>query len=158
MLTDYKNDFFATRNDMTAALNYVNDLCSTADSTNSLAIRTAAHIILNTAIEMHRGEKQVLMNKINEMSERANPVSALLSLVREQVSLAVAEQSRTIEEQMHNWAANHFADRADEWYGINVNVGEAIENYINNDLDLDETIAEQIGNYFGNNTFSIEPR
>ena len=150
MLTDYKNDFFATRNDMTAALNYVNDLCSTA-------IRTAAHIILNTAIEMHRGEKQVLVDKINEMSARANPVTALMSLVREQVSLAVAEQSRTIEEQMHNWAADHFADRADEWYGTNVDVGEAIENHIDN-MKLDETIAEKISNYFGDNTFTIEPR
>ena len=157
MLTDYKNDFFATRNDMTAALNYVNDLCSTADNTNSLAIRTAAHIILNTAIEMHRGEKQVLVDKINEMSARANPVTALMSLVREQVSLAVAEQSRTIEEQMHNWAADHFADRADEWYGTNVDVGEAIENHIDN-MKLDETIAEKISNYFGDNTFTIEPR
>jgi len=51
-----------------------------------------------------------------------------------------------------------FADRADEWYGNNVDVGEAIEQHIEHNMNLDETIAEQISNYFGNNTFSIEPR
>lgn len=162
MLTDYKNDFFATHNDMGAALAYVNTLCSAAaNSSDSISIRTAAHIILNTAIRHHQEEKNVLVDKINEMSKRANPVTALMSLVREQVSLAVAEQNHAvtvaIEEQMHNWAADHFADRADEWYGNNVDVGEAIENHIDN-MKLDETIVEKISNYFGDNTFTIEPR
>lgn len=159
MLVDYKNDLFATHADMGAALAYVNTLCSAAcTGTDSISIRTAAAVVMNTAIEMHRAEKQVLVDKINEMSARANPVTALLTLVQEQVAKAVAEQSLTIEEQMHNWAADHFADRADEWYGNNVDVGEAIEQHIENNMNIGETIAEQISNYFGNNTFSIEPR
>jgi hypothetical protein len=158
MLTDHKNDLFATHETMPSALRYVNDLCAAAaSSADSIAIRTAAAVIMNTAIELHRAEKKVLVDKINEMSARANPVTALLTLVQEQVAKAIAEQSRTIEEQMHNWAADHFADRADEWYGNNVDVGEAIEQHIEHNMNLDETIAEQISNYFGNNTFSIEP-
>jgi hypothetical protein len=167
MLTDYKNDLFATHADMGAALAYVNTLCSAAcTGTDSISIRTAAHVILNTSIELHRAEKKVLIDKINEMSARANPVTALMSLVREQVSLAVAEQNHAltaavneqIGNQIENWAADHFADRADDWYGNNVDMGEAIEQHIEHNMNIGETIAEQISNYFGNNTFSIEPR
>lgn len=135
MLTDYKNDFFATHNDMGAALRYVNDLCSTADSTNSIAIRTAAHIILNTAIRHHQEEKQVLVDKINQLTAAKDPVTALLTLVQEQVAKAIAEQP--IEEQIENWMADNLQD------------------HVNECIDMDEKIAEQISEYFNSNTFSI---
>jgi hypothetical protein len=145
MLVDFKNDLFATHKDMGYALRYVNDLCSTADSTNSLAIRTAAQIILNTAIEMHRAEKQVLVDKINEMSARANPVTALLTLVREQVTLAVAEQSHAvtaavdeqIDEKIDNWMRDNLSEKMDE--------------------HIDDIVSEQISEYFNSNSFSIQP-
>ena len=145
MLVHYKNDLFATRNDMGAALVYVNDLCSAAASqADSIAIRTAAHIILNTAIELHRAEKQVLVDKINELSARQDPVTALLSLVREQVTLVVAEQSHAVtaavDEQIENWMADNLQD------------------HVENCIDMDEKIAEQIGEYFSSNSFTIEPR
>jgi hypothetical protein len=139
MLTLSKNDLFATYSDMGAALVYVNNLCSAAaSSADSIAIRTAAHVILNTAIELHRAEKQVLVDKINEMSARANPVTALLTLVQEQVAKAIAEQP--IDEQIENWMADNLQD------------------HVNECIDMDEKIAEQIGEYFNSNTFSIEPR
>jgi hypothetical protein len=139
MLTDHKNDLFATHDTMPSALRYVNELCSAAaSSADSIAIRTAAHIILNTAIELHRAEKKVLVDKINEMSVRANPVTALMSLVREQVREAIAEQD--VGELIDNWMADNLQD------------------HVNECIDMDEKIAEQISEYFGRNTFSIEPR
>jgi hypothetical protein len=139
MLTDYKTDIFATHGDMTAALNYVNDLRSAANSSrDSMAINTAAHIVLNTAIELHRAEKQVLVDKINELSARKDPVTALLSLVREQVTQALNEQ--TIDEKIENWMADNLQDHVEEC------------------IDMEEKIAEQVSSFFGNNTFSIEPR
>jgi len=142
MLTDHKNDLFATHPDMNSALRYVNVLCSAAaNSSDSIAIRTAAAVILNTAIELHRAEKQVLVDKINEMSARKDPVTALLSLVREQVNLAVAEQSHAVtaavDEQIENWMADNLQDHVNECY------------------DMEEKIAEQISEYFNSNTFSI---
>jgi hypothetical protein len=144
MLTDHKNDLFATHETMPSALRYVNDLCAAAaSSADSIAIRTAAQIILNTAIELHRAEKKVLVDKINEMSARANPVTALLTLVREQVNLAVAEQSHAVtaavDEQIENWMADNLQDHVNECY------------------DMEEKIAEQISEYFGSNSFSIQP-
>jgi len=142
MLTDHKNDLFATHPDMNSALRYINVLCSAAaNSSDSIAIRTAAAVILNTAIELHRAEKQVLVDKINEMSARKDPVTALMSLVREQVNLAVAEQSHAVtaavDEQIENWMADNLQD------------------HVNECIDMEEKIAEQISEYFNSNTFSI---
>ena len=148
MLTDHKNDLFATHADMNSALRYVNDLCAAAaNSSDSIAIRTAAAVVMNTAIELHRAEKKVLIDKINEMSARANPVTALLTLVREQVSLAVAEQSHAVtaaveeqvEEKIDSWMRDNLADKIDEH------------------IDMDDKIAEQISEYFNSNSFSIQP-
>jgi hypothetical protein len=161
MLTDYKNDLFATHDTMPSALRYVNTLCAAAaSSADSIAIRTAAHIILNTAIEMHRAEKQVLVDKINEMSARKDPVTALLSLVREQVVAEVKAQTHTISAELHdqidsqieNWASDNLGDQIADWMADN------LEHHVEQCLDIDEVVSEQISNYFGNNTFSIEPR
>jgi hypothetical protein len=127
---------------MNSALRYINVLCSAAaNSSDSIAIRTAAAVILNTAIELHRAEKQVLVDKINEMSARKDPVTALMSLVREQVNLAVAEQSHAVtaavDEQIENWMADNLQD------------------HVNECIDMEEKIAEQISEYFNSNTFSI---
>jgi hypothetical protein len=157
MLTDYKNDFFATHNDMGAALAYVNTLCSAAaNSSDSISIRTAAHIILNTAIRHHQEEKNVLVDKINEMSKRANPVTALMSLVREQVQQAIQEQD--VGELIENWMADNLDDKMQEWQNENVDIENAVEEYMDKNSIMGDLISEKIGNFFGNNTFTIEPR
>lgn len=157
MLTDHKNDLFATHDTMPSALRYVNDLCAAAaSSADSIAIRTAAHIILNTAIELHRAEKKVLIDKINEMSTRANPVTALMSLVREQVREAIAEQD--VGELIENWMADNLDDKMQEWHNENIDIDNAVEEYMDKQTIMGDLISEKIGSFFGNNTFTIEPR
>jgi alkanesulfonate monooxygenase SsuD/methylene tetrahydromethanopterin reductase-like flavin-dependent oxidoreductase (luciferase family) len=157
MLTDHKNDIFATHDTMPSALRYVNELCAAAaSSADSIAIRTAAHIILNTAIELHRAEKKVLIDKINEMSARANPVTALMSLVREQVREAIAEQD--VGELIENWMADNLDDKIEEWHKENIDIDNAVEDYMDKQSIMGDLISEKIGNFFGNNTFTIEPR
>lgn len=139
MLAEFKNDLFATHVTMPAALRYVNELCAAAASDgDSVAIRTAAHIVLNTAIELHRTEMQALKDKVNELTAAKDPVTALLTLVQEQVAKAIAEQS--LDEKIENWMADNLQDHVEEC------------------IDMDEKIAEQISEYFGRNTFLIEPR
>ena len=148
MLVDYKNDLFATHDNMNAALRYISDLSgAAANSSDSIAIRTAAHIILNTAIELHRAEKQVLVDKINEMSARSNPVTALLSLVREQVTLAVAEQSHAVTAAVDE----QIDEKIDNW--MRDNLGEKIDEHV----DIDDIVAEKVIDYFNSNSFSIQP-
>ena len=157
MLTDHKNDLFATHETMPSALRYVNDLCAAAaSSADSIAIRTAAAVILNTAIELHRAEKKVLIDKINEMSARANPVTALMSLVREQVREAIAEQD--VGELIENWMADNLDDKIQEWNNENVDIENAVEEYMDKQSIMEDLIAEKIGSFFGNNSFTIEPR
>jgi len=156
MLTDHKNDLFATHETMPSALRYVNDLCAAAaSSADSIAIRTAAAVILNTAIELHRAEKKVLGDKINEMSARANPVNALLTLVREQVREAIAEQD--VGELIENWMADNLDDKIQDWNNENVDIENAVEEYMSKQSIMDDLISEKIGSFFSNNTFSIEP-
>lgn len=157
MLTDHKNDLFATHDTMPSALRYVNDLCAAAaSSADSIAIRTAAAVIMNTAIELHRAEKKVLMDKINEMSTRANPATALMSLVREQVREAIAEQD--VGELIENWMADNLDDKMQEWHNENVDIDNAVEEYMDKQTIMGDLISEKIGSFFGNNTFTIEPR
>ena len=156
MLTDYKNDIFATHDTMPSALRYVNDLCAAAASdADSIAIRTAAHIILNTAIELHRAERKVLIDKINEMSTRANPVTALMSLVREQVQQAIQEQD--VGELIEDWMRDNLDQKMEEWHNENVDIDNAVEEYMDKNSIMEDLITEKIGSFFGNNTFSIEP-
>ena len=148
MLVDYKNDLFATHADMNAALRYISVLSgAAANSSDSIAIRTAAHIILNTAIEMHKAEKQVLVDKINEMSARSNPVTALLSLVREQVTLAVAEQSHAVTAAVDE----QIDERIDSWMRDNLN--EKMDEHI----DIEDLVNDKVSDYFSSNSFSIQP-
>jgi len=157
MLTDHKNDLFATHDTMPSALRYVNDLCAAAaSSADSIAIRTAAAVVLNTAIELHRAEKKVLVDKINEMSARANPVTALMSLVREQVREAIEEQD--VGELIENWMADNLDDKLQEWHNENIDIDNAVEEYMDKQTIMGDLISEKIGNFFGNNTFTIEPR
>jgi hypothetical protein len=156
MLTDYKNDLFATHDTMNSALRYVSDLSgAAASSADSISIRTAAAVILNTAIELHRAEKKVLIDKINEMSARANPVTALMSLVREQVREAIAEQD--VGELIENWMADNLDDKIQDWNNENVDIENAVEEYMSKYSVMEDLISEKIGSFFGNNTFSIEP-
>lgn len=139
MLAEFKSDLFATHVTMPAALRYVNELCAAAASDgDSVAIRTAAHIVLNTAIELHRTEMQALKDKVNELTARKDPVTALLTLVQEQVAKAIVEQP--LDEKIENWMADNLRD------------------YIENHLQLEENIYQQVAAYFGNNSFTIEPR
>lgn len=148
MLVHYKNDLFATHDNMNAALRYISDLSgAAASSADSIAIRTAAHIILNTAIEMHRAEKQVLVDKINEMSARSNPVTALLSLVREQVTLAVAEQSHAVTAAVDE----QIDERIDSW--MRDNLCEKMDEHI----DIEDLVNDKVSDYFSSNSFSIQP-
>ena len=50
----------------------------------------------------------------------------------------------------------NLSDKLEDWHSENIDIDSEIEKYLrNNDLDF---VAEQVTRYFGNNTFSLEPR
>jgi hypothetical protein len=76
--------------------------------------------------------------------------------VREQVRQAIEEQD--VGELIENWMADNLDDKIQEWNNENVDIENAVEEYMSKQSIMDDLISEKIGNFFGNNTFSIEPR
>ena len=105
----------------------------------------------------------MLINKINEMSARSNPVNALLTLVQEQVAKAIAEQD--ISEKIDTWMADNLSEAIDSRSNIKDLVAEQIDSWMRDNLadkmdehvDIDDIVAEKANEYFSNNSFSIQP-
>lgn len=55
-LSHYKDNLFASHATMESALEYVSMMANTFTTENSLAVITAARVVLNTAIELHKAE------------------------------------------------------------------------------------------------------
>ena len=154
MLTNYRNNLFATRSTLIEALVQANDLYVAAMSqADSIAMRTAVHVVLNTAIQQHAIEMAAASDKHaaeaqalrSQLATRLDPVNALLALVDERVSNA-------LDERMDNVFADKFDAAIDSW--ADDKLGEKIEQVI----DLDDLVQEKVAEYFSSNTFSIEAR
>jgi len=176
MLTNYANNLFATRANMNEALLQANDIYGKALSTaDSIAMRTAVHVVLNTAIQQHTLELNAIYDKHaaevqelrSKLAARPDPVTALLALVDEQVNAAVEE---ALDERMDNvfadkfdaavdsWADDKLDDRIGTWYDDNVNLKEAVEEVLEKEVELDDMVYEKVKEFFSNNTFSLDPR
>ena len=158
-LADYENNSFLTHNSMGDALRYVTDLCATdPNSTASLAIRAAVHIVLNTAIAVHKAELAALRS-----DPMASAFGAMVrAVVREEVhnmdifSVMGDRMRDMVNDCVQDWVDDNLSDKLSDWHSENIDMDSEIEKYLrNNDLDF---VAEQVTRYFGNNTFSLEPR
>jgi len=189
MLTNYANNLFATRSNLTEALTQANDLYASAMSTSdSIAMRTAVYVVLNTAIQEHERELAAIYDKHaaevqdlrSKLAAKPDPVTALLGLVNEQVNAALEKldiDGRVDNFLTHNlpsklddafadkfdaavdsWADDKLADRMDNWYGNNVDITDDVKRVVEEEIDLDDLVQEQIAQFFGQNTFSIETR
>jgi len=155
-LADYENNSFLTQNNMADALRYVNDLCATnPESTASMAVRAAVGVVLNTAIAEHKAELSALR------SAKPNPLTdTLADMMREIARSEFASMEERIKELandcVQDWVDDNLSDKLEDWHSENIDMDSEIEKYLrNNDLDF---VAEQVTRYFGNNTFSLEPR
>ena len=154
MLTNYRNDLFATRSTLNEALTQANDIYGNAVSTaDSIAMRTAVHVVLNTAIQQHVIELNAIYDKHaaevqalrSQLAAKPDAVTALLSLVDERVNAA-------LDERMDDVFAEKFDDAIDSW------ADEELSDKVSEAIDLDDAVQEKIEEYFSSNTFSIERR
>jgi len=152
-LADYENNAFFTQNSMAEALRYVNDLCATnPDSTASQAIKAAVGVVLNTAIATHKAELAAL---------RSDPMTNTLADMMREIARSefASMEDRTkelVNDCVQDWVDDNLSDKLEDWHSENIDIDSEIEKYLrNNDLDF---VAEQVTRYFGNNTFSLEPR
>jgi ATP-dependent helicase/DNAse subunit B len=160
-LANFENNAFFTQNSMEEALRYVNDLCATnPDSTASLAVRAAVGVVLNTAIATHKAELDAL-----RAAAKPDPLTNTLADMMREIARSELESmdiftkdqtKELVNDCVQDWVDDNLADKLEEWHSENIDIDNEIEKYLrNNDLDF---VAEQVTRYFGNNTFSLEPR
>ena len=180
MLTKYRNDLFATRSNMSEALTQANDLYGKAASTaDSIAMRTAVHVVLNTAIQQHVIELNAIYDKHaaevqelrSKLAAKPDPVTALLSLVDERVAEAMEEKMRELLPALESMNDN-LDEKIKAWYDDNVDIENAVRETLECDLDINDMVREALENevdlgdmvksevtaYFDNRLFSIGAR
>lgn len=182
-LADYRNDLFATHEDVGAALRYVNDMCSAAPTSDaSIAMRTIAHIILNTAIAMHRAEVDAIVRSHAVLAkERTDPLTEQIArIVREltaaelmsyrdsferiaktEVESAIDNKTQElVNDCIEEWVSENLDSKMDDWAEQNIDLADAVETHINNEVDWDEIVGDKVNDkirsYFRNNSFTIE--
>jgi predicted nucleic acid-binding protein len=118
-LSHYKDNLFASHATMESALEYVSMMANTFTTENSLAVITAARVVLNTAIELHKAE----LAKAN---------APLLELIESEIQKSFTVVQNSIE---------HALDAFDR------KVDEKIESAID-DIDLDQKVQDWMDNNF----------
>jgi hypothetical protein len=183
-LADYRNDLFATHEDVGAALRYANDVCSAMPgSSASISARTAIHVVLNTAIAMHKAEVSAIVLRHAEANQQRNDslteqIKALVretvhaelvnvdetivstlsknipELVKTAVNSAIAEE--LVNECIESWVNDNLDSKMDDWAEQNIDLADAVETHMNNEIDWDDVIGDKINSHFRNNSFTIE--
>jgi len=115
--------------------------------------------VLNTAIATHKAELDALR------AVKPDPLAdTLADMMRGIAKFEIASAAidtlglinDNINDRIEEWVDDNLADKLNDWHSENIDMDSEIEKYLrNNDLDF---VAEQVTRYFGNNTFSLEPR
>ena len=185
-LADYRNDYFATRENVTEALTYANEVCSTLPDTNaSIAVRTAIHVVLNTAIATHKDEIAAIVLRHAELSaQRSDPLTeqikamtqvivraemiemdkaisnmtnSISGLVQIAVDTAIGDKTQElVNDCLESWVGDNLDSKMDDWAEQNLDLSDAVKTYIDDEVDWDEVVGDKINSHFRNNSFTIE--
>jgi hypothetical protein len=118
-LSHYKDNLFASHATMESALEYVSMMANTFTTENSLAVITAARVVLNTAIELHKAE----LAKAN---------APLLEMIEAEIQKSYTTVNNLIEHSL-------------DIYGRTVDA--KIESAID-EIDLNQNVADWMDNNF----------
>lgn len=174
-LADHRNDFFATRESVTAALEYANEVCS-ALPVNAAIIRTVIHVVLNTAIAAHQAEIDRLVQRHAELErERTDPLTeqikkivrevtrtelmgdTIATIVKAEIDSVIGDKTQEcIEEWSESKLDPYLNDKMEEWIADNLDLSDAVKTYIDDEVDFDDMISVKVHEYFNNNVFKIE--
>ena len=159
-LADHRNDFFATRQSVAAALEYANEVCSALPDSAAM-IKTVLHVVLNTAIATHKDEISQIVQRHAELAhERTDPLTEQIrQMVRAEVDAVISDKTTECIEEWSESKLDHYLEsKMEEWMSDNLDLSDAVKTYIDDEVDFEDMIADKISSYFNNNTFSIEAR
>jgi hypothetical protein len=127
-LSHYKDNLFASHATMESALEYVTMMANTFTTENSLAVITAARVVLNTAIELHKAELDKANAPLLELIDAR--VSDRIKSALDDIHYAIETNMRTVDEKIQSAIDD-------------IDVEGQIENAIDN-IDLDTQVASYI--------------
>lgn len=176
-LADHRNDFFATRQSVAAALEYANEVCSAMPDSAAM-IRTVLHVVLNSAIATHKDEiSQIVQRQAELEQERTDPLTeqirqivremtkgellgdTIATIVKAEVDAVINDKTQEcIEEWSDSKLDPYLESKMEEWVSDNLDLSDAVKTYIDDEVDFEDMISEKIHSYFNNNTFSIEAK
>jgi hypothetical protein len=162
-LADYRNDYFATRANVTEALTYANEVCSTLPDTNaSIAVRTAIHVVLNTAIAIHKDEIAAIVLSHAEANQQRN--DPLTEQIKAMTRVIVRAEMINMDEAISNMTnsisglvqiavdtaigdktpelVNECIEHMKEW--VDENLDEKIDGWAEQNLDLSDAVKTYI--------------
>jgi hypothetical protein len=173
-LADYRNDYFATRANVTEALTYANEVCSTLSDTNaSIAVRTAIHVVLNTAIAVHKDEIAAIVlshaeanhkrndplteqikamtrvivraEMINMDEAISNMTNSISGLVKTAVDIAIGDKTQElVTDCIQEWVGDNLDSKMDDWSEQNLDLSDAVKTYIDDEIDWDEIVGDKV--------------
>lgn len=137
-LSHYKDNLFASHATMDSALEYVTMMANTFTTENSLAVITAARVVLNTAIEMHKAE----LAKAN---------APLLEMIEAQVQKSFTNVHNAIDQALDNFDKKVDDKIDDAASGLRGEIEDWIETAIN-DIDVEQ----QVKDYMESNPVDVQ--
>jgi hypothetical protein len=99
-LSHYKDNLFASHATMESALEYVSMVANTFTTENSLAVITAARVVLNTAIELHKAELAKANAPLLELIDAR--VSDRIKSALDNIHYAIETNMRTVDEKIQS--------------------------------------------------------
>jgi hypothetical protein len=152
-LADHRNDLFATRANVAAALEYANEVCSALPDQAAM-IRTVLHVVLNSAIATHKDEISQIVQRHAELAqERTDPLTEQIrQMVRAEVNAVIGDKTQ---ECIEEWVSGNLESKIEEWSEQNLDLSDAVKTYIDDEIDWEDMIGDKIHSYFNNNSFNI---
>jgi len=135
-LSHYKDNLFSSHATMESALEYVSMIANTFTTENSLSVITAARVVLNTAIELHKAE----LAKAN---------APLLELIESEIQKSFTVVQNSIEHALD--AFDRKMDEKIESAIEDLDIEGQIENAIDN-IDLET----QVQDYMSSNPIDVQ--
>jgi len=147
-ITHHASKLFADRDTIEQAMQYANTLLnSITDGQDKIAAWTALMVVVNTAAKLWpetqpEAPAQALAQVQADLDHRlvalANRVSDL-----EQSKPSVTDATvQVIQAQIRDWADDSFNDLADDWLNNHADLGQEIENWMENNLDVENEVRD----------------
>jgi len=135
-LSHYKDNLFSSHATMESALEYVSMIANTFTTENSLSVITAARVVLNTAIELHKAELAAANAPLREIIE--SEIQKSFTVVQNSIEHALDAFDRKVDEKIESAIED-------------LDIEGQIENAIDN-IDLET----QVQDYMSSNPIDVQ--